>query len=79
MPRKQEISISFQGQPGDAKDTLAKKVFKQFQGELIGCGTWLDEPPVRDMQYDVPAAKTADCIAALKKAGFKNAAVVTPA
>jgi len=81
MVRKAEISITFKGTSGDVRDKLAGRIVKKFKGEDIGGGTFLGPDPECDRQYEVPASKAAECLTALKKAGFKNAEVVerTPA
>lgn len=73
--KKAEISISFPGQPGDAKDELVQSIFKKFRGDIVGAGSFLGKKPERDMQCHVPADKASECVKELKKAGFKNACV----
>jgi hypothetical protein len=62
------ISIEFEGSPGDSMDLLCASIFETYGGEFIHSGTFLSQPPVRDMTYAVPKANVRAVREALKEA-----------
>jgi len=65
------ISVYFDGYPGDLNDAQCTAIFKKYGGDPIGAGTMLGNPPERDQQWFVPDDKAMVCINELKAAKFR--------
>jgi hypothetical protein len=66
------LAVYFFGKPGHMLDKIAHAIFKAHEGDCIGARTFVSTGE-RDVQYDVPDARSGSCIEILKQAGFRFA------
>lgn len=68
-----EISICFEGMPGDKNDKNIMKICIKHGGEFQGGGTYIGEKvPCRDVQYKLPKKNVIACKKELIEAGYKD-------
>lgn len=68
-----EISICFEGMPGDKNDKNIMEICTKYGGEFQGGGTFIGEKtPCRDVQYKLSKKNIQACKKELIKAGYKN-------
>lgn len=63
------LIITFQGHAGDDTDAAVKKVLNAHGGKLVGCGTYLGEPMVRDIEFELLKAHVPTVKRLLKQIG----------
>jgi hypothetical protein len=67
-----EISVEFNGSPGDARDLECESIFEAHGATFVHCGALLTSPPVRDRTYDVPNENVRALKRALRAAKFRT-------
>lgn len=65
---------------GSPLDQAAHHIFREHNGMSVGSGMFLagENSGERDVQYEVPIDRVADCVAALKKAGLRARSALEP-